>query len=212
MSIVKGKQFFEQYARLSLIGLCDFDADNYVCLDKPDIHSIDRSLGIEVTSDVYEDEQEMTRVAENIWHTPYSELSEKKLHRVLKECIISETNDRITRISLKSGAIENKPEHLIETVLKKQLLLNAGEYEKFDHYHLYVYTDTIILDGYESYIGSVINTLVNNRGAKNYSILYLNQWYVLYVCNIEKETYEKIPISTVIRKKLCMEARRLCPD
>lgn len=206
------KHFFEQYARLLLTHQFGFAKENLFCDDKPDIQSRDGSTGIEVTRDIYEKEAEFHRRMEDIWYKPYSDIPAEKKEKLLQKYKIDVNGDRIIVASLKNGITENTPKRLIECILKKVKKLNSGGYAKFDDYQLYVYVDSVILDGCESYVLNVMDAVKHQRAALNYSFLYLDQWYVVYVCDINTGTYRKIAVSNELRENLGKEALGLCPD
>lgn len=205
MSAVLSKFFLEEYARLSLVSLCGFDKNNLFRADRPDIQSRDGSVGIEVTWDIYKEEMKFRRKIEEIWNVLYDKIPPKKLERLLKFYKIKVENNRIKGASMKDAVTENTPAHLRERVFKKIDLLQRGNYEKSEEYQLYVYIDSVLLDGCESYTVSLLDEIQRNPCEKH-SKIYFNQYYLLYVCDIKNGEYQRLEIPNELREQLRLEA------
>lgn len=214
MSTIKSTQYKEEQARKTLHYICNFTLDDWCCSDKPDLQNDVDGYGIEVVQDVYRNEQEMSRFIESFWGKQYSEIDEQKIKKFegLGGTIKVE-NGRISGASL--GTTTNSPDHLIAVAKGKIDLLNRGQYRSFKKYGLYVFVGTTLVDqDFSSYAQQIIEEVASYQQTKDlkYSILFLDQHYVMCVCDLEKKSFEYELIPKEIRQRIHRETRELWHD
>ena len=211
MSIIKSKEYKEEQARRTLHYICDFSLENWEHLDGPDLQNSIDSYGIEVVQDLPKNEQKMTRFVETVWDKLYSEIDEQKVgefERLGGSFMIE--NEKIHVASL--GERPNAPEHLIGTIKKKIDLLNTGGYRHFEQYDLYVFVGTTLVDeNFPSHVQQVIEQVSSYQDSKKlkYGTLYLDQLYVMCICDLKKKSFEWKEISKEIRDRVHQETKEL---
>lgn len=214
MSSIKSKNYMEEKARHTLHHVCGVALDEWICADKPDLQSTTNHCGIEVVQDVHKSEQEMHHFLETIWGQPLEKAADKKIQRFEEYGgSLTVKDDIICGASL--GVTPNDPNHLIQTVQRKIDLINRGGYQTFEHYGLYVFVETVIIDEhFSSNVRQVMDVVIARQKECpiKYDVLYLDQHYTLCVCDlIQKKFYYKA-IPKEMRELIRDEVTNICPN
>lgn len=210
MRVTRTKQYMEERARQTLCQICGYNAEDLFCADKPDIQDKHEKCGIEVVQDIDEDERQREVFIEQVWDKPYDEIDPKKIERFRSTGgKINKIEDNRIRSAIIGEEKLNMPSHLIETIKKKVDLLNKANYKKFDSYGLYVFVETVSIDGnFDSYVLSVIEAVSAYGQSINFHKLFLDYDYGICVCDLSKQDFERISISHQIRDSIHKETQK----
>jgi hypothetical protein len=193
--------FFERYARISLIELVD---ERFVSLknaDRPDLQDKERSVGIEVTRAIREDK--------NVAHALINDM-------VGKPTVNTEGWLDVAKYGYTYGLHKNMIGEIeyaywstalpLRRIVKSKVDKVAnGFYGDFDVYGLYVF----VKEELEAKLIKQLIEYIIKLQAKNehrYSTMYISQISDLFVCNLKKVSYEKIPIDETMRIKFYKES------
>lgn len=214
MSIIKSKEYLECQALQTLHHICGFELGNWRCSDKPDLQSDTEGYGIEVVQDVHRNEQKMSRFIESIWGRNEAEIDPKTIKKFERlGGSVTFENGHIHNATL--GVTTSSPDHLIATVKRKIDLLNERQYRDFRRYGLFVFVETTFIDeNYTSFVQQVVDEVSEYQQTQDlkYDILYLEQSYVMCICDLEKKTFQHIRISRDMRKCIYQETEEKCHD
>ena len=197
---IQNKREMENRARITLGLILEYDISCLVCKDMPDLQDDVHSVGIEVVEDCYEDERERERCFSGYYGKAIAEIPEDKISRFESNGAKLHTEKGvITRASL--GPIRNNdPSHLIETIRKKLVKLNQGHYAQFNRYDLYIFDDTVSL--YPSYLETIMDAVGSIEAKKKFSVLYIDGFYKMAVCNLTDGSRKIVSISEEMRQRI----------
>lgn len=214
MSIKKTTEYMENLARITLIHLLGFDEADLFCDDKPDIQSHSGHVGIEVRQDVFENEQIIFRAAERVWGMQRKYAPKKEIQRIEKSGGVITVDSSGCINGITAPGTNNCSKHIIESAKDKLIKLNAGGYKIFQENHLYLFVESLMLECCESYIYELMEFVHSYQGSRSlsFSKIYLDQHYVLYVCDIQNMKLQKINISKAERDYRAAEVALICPD
>lgn len=203
--LIHPKEYLEEYARLSLAEILNFNINALVHSDAPDIQDIENQIGIEVVEDTYQDEKELLRFWMKYETTPVDMIPNEKIDGYYKR----HGTLKIDNNQLKGGSLgeskPNSPKHLITTINKKLRKLNSGNYAVFKSYMLYVFVDTVSL--FDSYVVSVIQEARKTDEKLKYNKLILDGYYELCYCDLETQTFCRYNISKTIRELIAAKTQ-----
>jgi len=199
-------QFFERYARISLVDLVDERFAGLENKDRPDLQDDSQKVGIEVTRAI--------RQNKNVAHSLINEIAGKPIMNVSEE----DWND-ITKYGYGYGLNDNiigKTEYIYwATALPmKRIISNKvskvadGMYGEFDMYGLYVFVKENMNDKLvKQTIEYTIQLQKDNK--LKYSFMYISQIHDLFVCDLIDSSFKKIEISKSQCRKFYKEAIRI---
>lgn len=210
MSLIKTKDYQEEYARYSLHYACDRDITDLFHLDSPDLQDPVHSVGIEVVNDVYRDEEERERFVEKYWGKPIFELKEREIRLFEQNGAQMKIENGIISSARMSGGKPNHSEHLINTIKGKVDKLNDGHYTVFKRYELYVFVRSTFLDeNFDYRVWQTIEAIRMYQRPVSFSTLYLDYWYGICICNMETETFIRKPVTKEMRAVIAEEVEKL---
>ena len=215
LNITEDKNYHEGRAIMVLCRVLNFEEARLKHADKPDIQNEIDSVGIEVVYDCYEDEQANTSFVDKYYKTPIADIPPKTLKKFIDRGGTYTVENGLMISSRIGWSTPNNPEHLIDTIKKKVDLLNKGQYKFFTTYRLYVRVDTVS-PIFPSYVDWVINDIKKYSESQNYKLsfdtIYLDGWYELLVCDMQKKTYEKYPITRELQNEIHAELKNAGAD
>lgn len=198
----------ERRARLTLHYLLDYELSQWKPCDTPDLQNYFQNAGVEVVQDLYENEVQHDTVLKEIWDKPFSECKTKSKERFRRgKVTIHVENDRIT--SAEYPATSSDPSQAILQIKKKVDALNTDRYTLFATYGLYVFVNTTFVDqNHGSFVQQIMDELAvyQKDKSRQYDMLYLDQRYVLCVCDLKKNTFEHKVIPTELQAAIAQEA------
>ena len=168
--------------------------------DKPDFQSNKLNIGIEVTSSVNKDSQEMDRLYSNL---SYGLVREEK--KVIKK--IEKMGGKIVNGVLLQPGRTRTLENIYNSVKEKLQLLNGGEYRIFKSNYIFVFDANVIL---EMEINEIINRLIliqkeyNHVFNKIFIYLFGNN---LYDIDLDEKKYVIYDLSSTNINEMSIEAR-----
>ena len=195
---IQTKKEMENRARITLGLILEYDISCLVCKDMPDLQDDAHSIGIEVVEDCYEDERERERCILNYYGKAITEIPEDKIRRFESNGAKLHTEKRIITGTSLGPTRNNAPGHLIETIRKKLAKLNQGHYAQFDRYDLYIFDDTVSL--FPSYLEMIMDAVGSFKAKKKFSMLYIDGYYEMTVCNLTDESIRIVPITKEMRQ------------
>lgn len=192
-------QFFEQYARITLIDILGNDFACLVNYDRPDLQDPNGTIGIEVTRAIAENRDSAKAFEEQI------------------ACVRNQ--QRAVRkygygYGILPGLMSEKEYSYWQTALSAKRILASkvrkvadGFYGHFDKYALYVFIKQEVEQAdVEEMVAYVQELQEQNR--RKFSVLYISHVTVLYVAHLPSGTMEVYPISHSKRKKYYKKAVR----
>lgn len=189
----------EKQALLTLHHACGLCLEDWICADRPDLQNLRENHGIEVVRDCYAAEQESLRHIEEIWGLPLHQVKEKGLAAFRRAGVsLSESDGIINGASLPTTP--STPEHLLATIREKVRKLNSGHYSGFTSLDLYVFVDTTFIDrSFCSNVDSVLEEISQWNAPRMFDTLYLDQTYVLCVCDLQSRKFRHIDLAPQMR-------------
>ena len=195
--------FFERYARSSLINL----VDNCFCglenCDRPDLQDKVQGIGIEVTRAIRENK--------NVANALINEMVGRKVMEVSQNDWIDMTkygygygihDDLIGTLEYEYWAAALPLKRIIENKVSK---VSKGFYGDFSVYGLYVFSKENLLD--EMIRAAISYTVeLQKQNEIKYSYMYISQIQEMFICDLKKATFEMINISKEQRRKFYREA------
>ena len=212
MSIIKSTKYMEKQALLTLHHACGLCMEEWICADRPDLQNLRENHGIEVVRDCYAAEQESICHIEEIWGLPIRQVKEKRLAAFRRAGVsLSESDGIINGASLLTTP--RTPEHLLDTIWDKVRKLNSDHYSGFSSLDLYVFVDTTFIDrSFCSNVDSVLEAIAQWNVPRMFDTLYLDQTYVLCVCDLRDSKFRHIDLAPQMRTliRIGTEGKRHC--
>lgn len=208
--LIYPNEYLEEYTRLSLAEILDFNINALVHSDAPNIQDIENQIGIEVVEDTYQDEKELLRFWMKYEATPVDMLPNEQIDVYYKR----HGTLKIDNNQLKGGSLgeskPNNPKHLITTINKKSQKMNSGNYAVFQSYMIYAFVDTMSL--FDSYVSSVIQEVRKTYEKLKYNKLILDGYYKLCYCDLETQKYCRYNISKTTRELISAKVKSTLYD
>ena len=194
----------EKQALLTLQYVLDFNNDEWVACDRPDLINDTESWGIEVVRDLDPRVQESQHHLQSVCNLPFSEWPAKKTKILSKNNVALTISDDKLQSALLSTS-PNTPVKTIQTIKRKIDLLNKKNYRTLSRYDLFVFVDTTCIDkSYTSFVIQIIEEVIayQKNYELKYSTIYLAHDYVLCSCDLTQGTYKHILISAELRSAI----------
>ena len=194
----------EMKAKLILEVICNYPIGLLSLSDMPDLQDDKNSYGIEVVEDCIANEKEKQFLVEEMWENHISDIPDKRISRFEKL-----GGELQIKNGIVSGATisrsKNKFDNLLSTIEAKYQKLNSGKYKTFKRYGLYVIIQSVIM--FSSNVPFIIEQVVKKDYPTKYDVLYLDNNYEMYVCDMIKQKYKKYEISNETNKQIYEELK-----
>lgn len=195
--------FFERYARISLIDLVDNRLEGLRNCDRPDLQDEGLGIGIEVTRAIRENRDVANALINEMVGRPILDVSEDDWIDMTKYGYSYGIHDKlIGKIEYEYWAAALPLKRIIESKVHK---VSNGFYGDFSVYGLYIFSkENLTNDMVNAAIAYTKNLQAKNE--KKYAYLYISQIQELFVCNLEETSFETIEITKRQRHKFYHEA------
>ena len=195
--------FFERYARISLIDLVD---DSFVGLknsDRPDLQDDKHGIGIEVTRAIRENKDVANALINEMVGRPVLEVSENDWIDMTKYGYGYGIHDNIIgKIEYDYWAAALPLRRIIENKIRK---VSNGFYGDFPVFGLYIFSKENLTD---DMVRSTMayTTDLQRSNEKKYSYMYISQIQEMFICDLDDSSYNLVEITKKQRRKFYMEA------
>jgi len=195
--------FFERYARISLIDLVD---DNFISLkncDRPDLQDGEHGIGIEVTRAIRENKDVANALINEMAGRPVLEVSEDDWIDMTKYGYGYGIHDNlIGKVEYDYWAAALPLRRIIENKIRK---VSSGFYGDFSMFGLYIFSkENLTDDMIRSTMSYVAELQVSNE--KRYSYMYISQIQEMFICDLDNYSFNMIEITKKQRRKFYREA------
>lgn len=212
------KAYFEYYAREILVSLFPVEFYNLHKADKPDLQDDCKSIGIEVTLALQDNELHAVALHDNIIDAK-SETEKARIKERIKSIGVDflEYDSKIVGIGYPVSYVTSEP--LISAAKNKiDKLNNKGddtlyEYFEFQHYRLFIYTSNIREK--RNYLDELVNTMADSQRncLRKYEAIYVySEWFGLWVCDLATKQILEYPITAEQREHFKLRALKLTGD
>jgi hypothetical protein len=195
--------FFERYARISLIDLVD---DSFVGLknsDRPDLQDDKHGIGIEVTRAIRENKDVANALINEIVGRPVLDVSENDWIDMTKYGYGYGIHESIVgKIEYDYWAAALPLRRIIENKIRK---VSNGFYGDFPKFGLYIFSKENLTD---DMVRSTMAyaTDMQRSNEKKYSYMYISQIQELFICDLNDSSFCMVEISKKQRRKFYREA------
>jgi hypothetical protein len=195
--------FFERYARVSLVELVDGRFSGLKNYDRPDLQDTCNGIGIEVTRAIRENKDVAHALINEIAGSKVVDVSENDWMDMTKYGYGYGLNDKIIgEKEFEYWATAMPLKRIIENKVRK---VSDGFYGYFESFGLYIFLKERLSKELLRSTLSFTAELQKNNPLK-YNYLYISQIQEMYVCNMNDLTFTKINISKQKCRKLYNEA------
>ena len=195
--------FFERYARISLIDLVD---DSFVGLknsDRPDLQDDKHGIGIEVTRAIRENKDVANALINEIVGRPVLDVSENDWIDMTKYGYGYGIHESIVgKIEYDYWAAALPLRRIIENKIRK---VSNGFYGDFSVFGLYIFSKENLTDDMVRTAMTFTTDLQKSNG-KKYSYMYISQIQELFICDLNNSSFNMVEISKKQRRKFYKEA------
>lgn len=191
----------ECYTKIVLEKFFPDQYENLQILDKPDLQSEDKSIGIEVTIAEERDSIEAERLYLQLSDTESSK-RQRKIERI-EQCGAKYEHGILLTSGIDNFDLVN------EAVKRKIEKLQSTEYASLKEYHLFVFS-SIYADN--SMLQDEIAYLQNIQVGKYFKKMYVSVPEELYCFNFEKTTYERFAIDSNVQSQYAIQARQMVEE
>ena len=184
--------FFERYARASLINLVNECFTGLKNCDRPDLQDTEQGIGIEVTRAIRESKDVANALINEMVGRKVMEVSENDWVDVTKYGYGYGIHDNlIGKLEYEYWAAALPLKRIIESKVQK---VSKGFYGDFPVYGLYVFSKENLTD---DMVRSAISYTVGlqETNVKRYTYLYISQIHEMFICNLEDTSYKMIGIT-----------------
>jgi hypothetical protein len=188
--------FFERYARISLIDLVDRRFVGLKNYDRPDLQDEERGIGIEVTRAIRENRDVANALINEMAGRPVMEVSEDDWIDMTKYGYGYGIHDHIIgMLEYDYWAAALPLKRIIESKVHK---VSNGFYGDFSVYGLYIFSkENLTDDMVQSAISYIVDLQEPNE--RKYTYMYISQIDEMFVCNLEDASFDMVEIT----KKQC---------
>jgi len=191
--------FFERYARISLINIVDKRFEGLKNKDRPDLQDKKRSVGIEVTRAIRENKSValalINEMAGNISQEDWLDMTKYGYAYGLYK-------DLVGKIEYTYWSTALPMKKILENKINK---VCGGFYGNFNEYGLYIFVKEELND---VFIKQTIDYAIQLQKLEKekYTKIYISQISDLFVCDLGNASFEKFPVSEILRRKFYREA------
>lgn len=195
--------FFERYARLSLIELVDARFEGLKNYDRPDLQDEEHGVGIEVTRAIREDRDVANALINEIAGRPVMDVSEDDWIDMTKYGYGYGINDRIIgKVEYEYWAAALPLQRIIKSKVSK---VADGFYGHFREFGLYIFSKEDLTD--DTVFSTMEYTMALQEGNDlKYDVMYISQVNELFVCDLSKASFDEIPINRAQCRRFYNEA------
>ena len=174
--------------------------------DRPDLQSKDGEIGIEVTSTIRNEQQQIIQLATDI---VYDRARSKEKSKEL----IASKGGKFTDYGLFGPQFDNEKNYdsVLQSIKNKLELLNQGGYKQFQKYHLAIESELFIEDMNHKNTPFAVMLYIKENIYRNYhsvfQSIYLFNPFTLYLLDFEKNTAQVISLDTHEMTRCSCEAR-----
>lgn len=195
--------FFERYARISLIELVDERFAGLKNEDRPDLQDPELGIGIEVTRAIRENKEVAHALINEIAGRPVMEVSEDEWIDMTRYGYGYGIHDHLMgKVEYEYWSAALPLKRVIESKVRK---VSDGFYGDFAEYGLYVFSKESLtnhmLDSTISYIMKL-----QTANEKRYAYLYISQIHEMFVCNLGNASFHMIKITKAQCRRFYHEA------
>ena len=194
--------FFERYARVSLINLVDECFAGLTNSDRPDLQDKGQGIGIEVTRAIRENKDVANAlINEMVGHTVL-EVSSNDWIDLTRYGYGYGIHDIIGKVEYEYWAAALPLKRVIENKVRK---VSSGFYGDFSVYGLYIFSKENLTD---DMVMSAISFTVELQKSNEikYDYMYISQIQEMFICNLKEASFEMVRITKEQRRKFYREA------
>ncbi len=201
--------FFERYARISLIDLVDERFEALKNYDRPDLQDEEHNIGIEVTRAIRENRDVAHALINEIAGRPVMDVSEEDWIDMTKYGYGYGINDTIIgKVEYEYWAAALPLQRIIKSKVHK---VADGFYGDFRRFGLYIFSKEDLTD--DTVLSTMEYTMTLQEGNNlKYDVMYISQVRELFVCNLLNASFDEIQISRSQCRKFYNEALKPCTD
>lgn len=209
------KAYFEYFAREVLVSLLPEEFENLQKADKPDLQDISRSIGIEVTLALLENQLHAADLYDKIVDSKDETEKARCKEKIRKIGIdLLEYDGNTAGFGL--PLYDLRCETLIEAAKRKiDKLNNKGddefyEYRDFQHYRLFI--NTSLISDIRNHLNELIDWAVNiqRNCVRKYEVIYVYQdSFGLWACDLTTKRISEYPVTAEQRMHLAKRALEL---
>ncbi len=195
--------FFERYARISLVDLVDKRFTGLKNDDRPDLQDVELGIGIEVTRAIRENKDVAHALINEIAGRPVVDVSEDEWIDMTKYGYGYGIHDNlIGKIEYEYWSAALPLKRIIESKVRK---VADGFYGDFTEYGLYVFSKENLTN---RMVHSTISYIMELQkvNEKKYTYMYISQIHEMFVCNLEHASFDMIQITKEQCRKFYHEA------
>lgn len=195
--------FFERYARVSLIDLVDSRLTGLKNYDRPDLQDKKQGIGIEVTRAIRENKDVANALINEMAGRPVLEVSEDDWIDMTKYGYSYGIHENlIGKVEYEYWAAALPLKRIIESKVYK---VSNGFYGNFSIYGLYIFSkENLTNDMVRSAISYTKELQISSK--KKYEYMYISQIHEMFICNLEDASFEMIEITKKQRHKFYHKA------
>lgn len=195
--------FFERYARISLMVLVDERFAGLKNDDRPDLQDTELGVGIEVTRAIRENKDVAHALINEIAGRPVMEVSEDEWIDMTKYGYGYGIHDNlIGKVEYEYWSAALPLKRVIASKVRK---VADGFYGNFAEYGLYVFSkESLTSHLVHSTISYIMELQAVNE--KKYTYMYISQIHEMFVCNLEDASFSMIEITKAQCRKFYHEA------
>ena len=195
--------FFERYARASLISLVDESFIGLKNSDRPDLQDSELGIGIEVTRAIRENKNVANALINEIVGRNVMKVSEDDWIDMTKYGYGYGIHDVIIgKVEYDYWAAALPLKRIIENKVRK---VSNGFYGDFPVYGLYVFSKENLTD---DMVGAAVSYIIDIQkpNEKRYDYLFISQIHEMFICNLNDVSFEMKKISKEQCRKFYREA------
>ena len=184
--------FFERYARISLIHLVGKCFTGLKNSDRPDLQDKDMGVGIEVTRAIRENKDVANALVNEMVGRPVLEVSENDWIDMTKYGYGYGIHDNlIGKVEYEYWAAALPLRRIIENKVRK---VSNGFYGDFSEYGLYIFSKENLTD---DLVRSAISYIISLQepNDKKYAYMYISQIHEMFICNLKDTSFKTIGIT-----------------
>lgn len=184
----KDKHYYEDYAMENLVKVGLYTKNELECKDKPDIWAETKNVGIEVVRAISNKEQQAISIVKQVCEEQKGIPKDGQL-KVLARAKVKVLSDNFIDVKPQFLWTANNIVLICEAIEHKIQILNKESFRKFKTNALYIFVGQFSLN--DDMVIEIVKRVPNMNGEIKYSIIYLDGIHELWVCDIEKQRFER---------------------